>query len=246
MIVAYAGSDSLGAGGETPGYPTSPVIGIVAGTARVVTDAFAAVADSTFASGRAQTLERWTRRPKTARALALGSTRGTAKASRLSDTTVLGIWHAFGLQSHRSDTFKLSAARTAGGEGAGYCWPVPQSSAQALVLCADEKSQIHAWTEPSPSTRCGRVRQSCVPTTTGDTAPHRSSPGAQPLRSLHCAGVACPLTTILTTVGAIKPARWWTSTERRIRIMNLPRTYPDVSGPVTVELLIPRSQVRPL
>ncbi len=31
------------------------------------------------------------------------STRGMAKASGLSDTTVLRIWHAFGLQPHRSD-----------------------------------------------------------------------------------------------------------------------------------------------
>ena len=36
------------------------------------------------------------------------STRGMATASGLSDTTVLRIWHAFGLQPHRSDTFKLS------------------------------------------------------------------------------------------------------------------------------------------
>lgn len=31
-----------------------------------------------------------------------------AEATGLSDTTVLRIWHAFGLQPHRSDTFKLS------------------------------------------------------------------------------------------------------------------------------------------
>jgi hypothetical protein len=38
------------------------------------------------------------------------STREMAKASGLSDTTVLRIWHAFGLQPHRAETFKLSAS----------------------------------------------------------------------------------------------------------------------------------------
>jgi len=36
------------------------------------------------------------------------STRAMAEVSGLSDTTVLRIWHAFGLQPHRSETFKLS------------------------------------------------------------------------------------------------------------------------------------------
>ena len=36
------------------------------------------------------------------------STRGLAKASGLSRMTISRIWHAFGLQPHRADTFKLS------------------------------------------------------------------------------------------------------------------------------------------
>src|SRR6202049_4175272 len=36
------------------------------------------------------------------------STRGLAKATGLSRMTVSRIWHAFGLQPHRTDTFKLS------------------------------------------------------------------------------------------------------------------------------------------
>ena len=36
------------------------------------------------------------------------SSREMAKASGLSDTTVLRIWRAFGLQPHRSSTLKLS------------------------------------------------------------------------------------------------------------------------------------------
>ena len=34
--------------------------------------------------------------------------RGLAKASGLSRMTISRIWHAFGLQPHRADTFKLS------------------------------------------------------------------------------------------------------------------------------------------
>ena len=36
------------------------------------------------------------------------STRGLAKATGLSRMTISRIWHAFGLEPHRSDTFKLS------------------------------------------------------------------------------------------------------------------------------------------
>src|SRR6202171_2344782 len=35
------------------------------------------------------------------------STRGLAKATGLSRMTISRIWHAFGLQPHRTDTFKL-------------------------------------------------------------------------------------------------------------------------------------------
>jgi hypothetical protein len=36
------------------------------------------------------------------------SSRTMAKASRLSQTALVRIWHAFGLQPHRAETFKLS------------------------------------------------------------------------------------------------------------------------------------------
>jgi len=42
------------------------------------------------------------------RAAAHWSSRTLAKASRLSQTAVMGIWRAFGLQPHRAETFKLS------------------------------------------------------------------------------------------------------------------------------------------
>ena len=36
------------------------------------------------------------------------STRGMAKASGLSNATISRIWHAFSVQPHRTETFKLS------------------------------------------------------------------------------------------------------------------------------------------
>jgi len=39
------------------------------------------------------------------------SPRGLAKATGLSRMTISRIWQAFGLQPHRTDTFKLSIAR---------------------------------------------------------------------------------------------------------------------------------------
>jgi hypothetical protein len=44
----------------------------------------------------------------TPRGETLWSTRGLAKASGLSRMTISRIWRAFGLQPHRTDTFKLS------------------------------------------------------------------------------------------------------------------------------------------
>ena len=89
------------------------------------------------------------------------STRGLAKASGLSRMTVSRIWHAFGLQPHRADTFKLSPdpqliekVRDIGGL---YMNP-PE---HALVLCVDEKSQIQALdrTQPLLPLRPGQVER---------------------------------------------------------------------------------------
>jgi transposase len=78
------------------------------------------------------------------------SVRTMAKASGLSPTTIHRIWQAFGLQPHRSETFKLSTdplfiekVRDIVGL---YLHP-PQ---KALVLCVDEKSQIQALDRTQP------------------------------------------------------------------------------------------------
>ncbi|CAI8055090.1 hypothetical protein GBAR_LOCUS30074 [Geodia barretti] len=90
------------------------------------------------------------------------STRSMAQRSGLSHNTVSRIWRAFGLQPHRTETFKLSAdpffiekVRDVVGL---YLNPPPD---RALVLCVDEKSQIQALdrTRPLLPMRPGQVER---------------------------------------------------------------------------------------
>jgi transposase len=78
------------------------------------------------------------------------STRSMAARSGLSNESIHRIWHAFGLQPHRTETFQLSTdplfvekVRDVVGL---YVSP-PQN---ALVLCVDEKSQIQALERSQP------------------------------------------------------------------------------------------------
>ena len=78
------------------------------------------------------------------------STRGMAKRTGVSQSTVSRVWRAFGLQPHRSETFKLSTdpyfiAKVRDIVGL-YLYP-PEG---ALVLCVDEKSQIQALDRTQP------------------------------------------------------------------------------------------------
>ena len=66
-----------------------------------------------------------------------------AKVTGLSPAAIARIWRAFGVQLHRSDTFKLSTdpffvekIR----DVVGLYLNPPQ---RAMVLCVDEKSQVH-------------------------------------------------------------------------------------------------------
>ena len=84
-----------------------------------------------------------------------------AKTSGLSTSTVQRIWRAFGLQPHRSETFKLSTdpdfvAKVR--DVVGLYMAPPE---RALVLCVDEKSQIQALdrTQPLLPMRPGQVER---------------------------------------------------------------------------------------
>ena len=102
------------------------------------------IADAAVERVVAKTLER------TPAAATHWSVRTMAKASGLSPTTIHRIWHAFGLQPHRAETFKLSTdplfiekVR----DIVGLYLDPPQ---KALVLCVDEKTQIQALDRTQP------------------------------------------------------------------------------------------------
>ena len=85
------------------------------------------------------------------------STRGLAQASGLSRMTISRIWHAFGLQPHRADTFKLSPDPQLIEKVRDIVGLYMNPPEHALVLCVDEKSQSRRWT----------VRSRCYPSVPG-------------------------------------------------------------------------------
>jgi transposase len=89
------------------------------------------------------------------------SSRLMAKELGLSQTAIVRIWHAFGLQPHRRETFKLSSdphfvAKVRDIVGLYLNPPV-----NAIVLSVDEKSQIQALdhTQPNLPLRPGQVER---------------------------------------------------------------------------------------
>ena len=78
------------------------------------------------------------------------STRGLAQASGLSRMTVSRIWRAFGLQPHRSDTFKLSPDPLLIDKVRDIVGLYMNPPDHALVLCVDEKTQIQALDRTQP------------------------------------------------------------------------------------------------
>ena len=78
------------------------------------------------------------------------STRGLAKATGLSRMTISRIWHAFGLQPHRTDTFKLSPDPLLIDKVRDIVGLYMNPPDHALVLCVDEKTQIQALERSQP------------------------------------------------------------------------------------------------
>src|ERR1700758_1183611 len=78
------------------------------------------------------------------------STHGLAKATGLSRMTVSRIWHAFGLQPHRSETFKLSPDPQLVEKVRDIVGLYMNPPDHAMVLCIDEKSQIQALNRVQP------------------------------------------------------------------------------------------------
>src|SRR3984893_11613984 len=78
------------------------------------------------------------------------STRGLAKATGRSRMTISRIWRAFGLQPHRTDTFKLSPDPLLIEKVRDIVDLYMNPPDHALVLCVDEKSQIQALDRTQP------------------------------------------------------------------------------------------------
>jgi transposase len=89
------------------------------------------------------------------------STRGLAKASGFSRMTISRIWHAFGLQPHRAETFKLSPDPQLIEKVRDIVGLYMNPPEHAVVLCVDEKSQIQALdrTQPLLPMRPGQVER---------------------------------------------------------------------------------------
>ena len=78
------------------------------------------------------------------------STRQMATASGLSRATINRIWRAFGLQPHRSETFKLSPDPLLVEKVRDIVGLYMSPPDHAVVLCLDEKSQIQALDRTQP------------------------------------------------------------------------------------------------
>src|SRR5437879_8282538 len=78
------------------------------------------------------------------------STRGLAKATGLSRMTISRIWHAFGLQPHRTDTFKLSPDPQLIDRVRDIVGLYMNPPEHALVLCVDEQTQLQALDRTQP------------------------------------------------------------------------------------------------
>jgi transposase len=78
------------------------------------------------------------------------STRQMAKSTGHSHMSISRIWHAFGLQPHRSETFKLSADPLLVPKVRDIAGLYIHPPEHAVVLCVDEKSQIQALDRTAP------------------------------------------------------------------------------------------------
>lgn len=78
------------------------------------------------------------------------STREMAKAADLSRATIHRIWQAFGLQPHRSETFKLSPDPLLVDKVRDIVGLYLDPPQHAIVLCVDEKPQIQALNRTAP------------------------------------------------------------------------------------------------
>lgn len=78
------------------------------------------------------------------------STRSMAQATGMSQTAIVRIWRAFGLQPHRTKTFKLSKDPQFIDKVRDVVGLYMSPPENAIVLCIDEKSQVQALDRSQP------------------------------------------------------------------------------------------------
>jgi len=79
------------------------------------------------------------------------STRSMAREMGMTADAVMRIWHAFGLQPHRQQTWKLSKDPQFIEKVHDVCGLYLNPPERAVVLCVDEKSQIQALDRTAPT-----------------------------------------------------------------------------------------------
>jgi len=78
------------------------------------------------------------------------STRSLAEKVGLSQSAVVRIWHSFGLQPHRTETFKLSTDPYLVEKVRDIVGLYLNPPEHAIVLCVDEKTQVQALDRSQP------------------------------------------------------------------------------------------------
>ena len=78
------------------------------------------------------------------------SSRSMARAVGMTQTAVVRIWHAYGLQPHREATFKLSTDPLFIDKVRDVVGLYLAPPERALVLCVDEKTQVQALDRTAP------------------------------------------------------------------------------------------------
>jgi transposase len=79
------------------------------------------------------------------------STRSMARATGIAPDSVMRIWHAFGLQPHRHERWKLSKDPQLIDKVHDICGLYLNPPERAVVLAVDEKSQIQALDRTAPT-----------------------------------------------------------------------------------------------
>jgi transposase len=104
------------------------------------------------------------------------STRSMARETGIAPDSVMRIWHAFGLQPHRRQTWKLSKDPQLVEKVHDICgctWTRPSVPWSSPLM---RRARFKRWIGPRRRCQCCPARLSEPPTTTSATAPRASTP----------------------------------------------------------------------